>query len=167
MPYQTVFQINFTKLEWGPSALAFALAVIMFLYARSMKDESLSRRRFFTYCSSIATFFFGMLFTLVVGHDFLNAYRDFRHGNVQVVQGSVEDFHPMPTGGGGIESFRVQGVKFEYSNFISNPGFNETSSYGGPIREGLPVRVTFVPDLDSSPHRNIIVKLEIEKSSIK
>ena len=58
-----------------------------------------------------------------------------------MVEGRVQHFHPMPWSGHDEESFDVNGVKFWYSDFITNGGFNNSASHGGPIREGLPVRI--------------------------
>jgi hypothetical protein len=52
-----------------------------------------------------------------------------------------------------MEKFCVNDHCFEYSDYVITGGFNNTRSHGGPIREGLPVRVTFI--------RNKIIKLEV------
>jgi len=61
--------------------------------------------------------------------------------NAQVIEGPVTDFHPMPFSGHADESFVVNGVKFAYSDYVVTAGFNNTASHGGPIREGLVVRI--------------------------
>jgi hypothetical protein len=38
----------------------------------------------------------------------------------------------------------VHGVRFQYSDYVITAGFNNTSSHGGPIREGLPVRIWYL-----------------------
>lgn len=78
-------------------------------------------------------------------------------GTGLTVEGLVEHFHPMPWSGHDTERFDVQGVPFAYSDYVINNGFNHTSSHGGPIREGLPVRITYLP---ARPH-NLIIKLEV------
>ena len=55
----------------------------------------------------------------------------------------------------GIESFTVSGVPFSYSDYIPEAGFNQTSAHGGPIHQGLPVRIWYVG--------KEIVKLEIKR----
>lgn len=61
----------------------------------------------------------------------------------------------MPYGGHATESFVVQGIQFKYSDYIITAGFNHTSSHGGPIREGLLVRIW---------HRNgEILRLDIKE----
>jgi len=82
-----------------------------------------------------------------------------RLGNVRVVEGVVENFHPMPYAGHDTERFSVAGHRFEYSDYLKTSGFNQTSSHGGPIREGLPVRITYVPG-----QRNVIIKLEVGRT---
>jgi hypothetical protein len=81
---------------------------------------------------------------------------DARSGRVQIVEGVVEKFHPMPKGGHDTEHFEVNGVMFGYSDYSNHGGFNNTASHGGPMREGLYVRIAHV-----GRH---IVRLEIRPS---
>jgi hypothetical protein len=85
-----------------------------------------------------------------------NAYID---GQAEYVEGTVVDFNPMPFGGHQYESFTVDGVSFEYSDFVVVAGFNNTKSHGGPIDEGAYVKIWYVSD----GFRNNIVRLEVEK----
>jgi hypothetical protein len=73
--------------------------------------------------------------------------------NYQVVEGPVTYYVPMPSDGYGEESFVVNGVSFGYSDNNLTVGFHNTASHGGPIREGLYVRVTYLD--------NLILRLEI------
>ncbi len=59
----------------------------------------------------------------------------------------------MPYAGHTKERFCVEDKCFTYSDFVPTIGFNNTSSHGGPIKAGMPVRVTFVG--------NTIIKLEV------
>ena len=64
------------------------------------------------------------------------------HDNrAEVVEGLVTQFKPMPYGGHANESFVVQGVRFEYSDYGVTAGFNNTASHGVPIREGLLIKI--------------------------
>jgi len=81
--------------------------------------------------------------------------RAIKSGDVGVVEGVVSQFTPMPATGHGMERFCVGDVCFEYSDYAVTNGFNHTSSHGGPIRQGLPVRVTY--------DGNKIVKLEVAR----
>jgi hypothetical protein len=65
----------------------------------------------------------------------------------------VEDFRAMRQGRNW-ESFTVAGQKFSYSDFDLEPGFNTSRARGGPIDEGVVVRIT---------HRHgKILRLEVE-----
>jgi hypothetical protein len=82
---------------------------------------------------------------------FVSTYADYRaassarqDNSARVVEGVVTDFKPMPAAGHAMESFCVSGVCFRYSDYVVTAGFNQTSSHGGPIRDGLPVRVTYI-----------------------
>ena len=79
-----------------------------------------------------------------------------------VVEGPVENFVPMPYQGHSLESFDVAGVHFAYSDYVLTSGFNNTSSHGGPIRQGLYVRIHYVR-LGRSEDANSIVRLEIRR----
>lgn len=91
-----------------------------------------------------------------------DSYRDYRSlvaavetGAARVAEGGVSNFTPMPVTGHAMEKFCVGDACFEYSDFVVTNGFNNTSSHGGPIRDGRPVRITYVG--------NSIVKLEVQK----
>jgi hypothetical protein len=79
-----------------------------------------------------------------------------RSGDFQVVQGEVRDYKPMPSRGKGSESFTVNGIHFSYSDGdLSRGGFNNAALHGGPIREGLYVRIC---------HRDgRVLKIEVRK----
>lgn len=79
-----------------------------------------------------------------------------KSGEFEVVEGEVRDFKPMPAHGHTNEVFTVSGVRFSYSDYdLSRGGFNNATSHGGPIREGLPVRIA---------HRDgRILKIEVRK----
>jgi hypothetical protein len=65
-------------------------------------------------------------------------------GRAAVVVGVVTDFMPHHMGGRGPEKFCVRDTCFAYSDSVVTGGFNTTQANGGPIRDGLPVRVTYV-----------------------
>jgi hypothetical protein len=81
------------------------------------------------------------------------AVDDLRAGQYSVIEGDVRRFVPMPWGGHALESFDVGDRHFSYSDFVATPGFRRTASHGGPIREGLHVRIAYVG--------NVILRLEI------
>jgi hypothetical protein len=64
-------------------------------------------------------------------------------GRGDVVEGVVAAFSPMPPNGHAEEFFWVAGVRFGYSPVLLAPEFQATAIDGGPIREGLRVRITY------------------------
>jgi hypothetical protein len=63
-----------------------------------------------------------------------------QNGEVKVIEGRVAHYWQVPNKS---ESFDVQGVRFQYSDFGIIAGFNHIASLGGPIREGLPVKIWY------------------------
>ena len=83
-------------------------------------------------------------------------YRDIlKSGTCEITEGKVYDFVPMPYGGHADEHFKVDRRAFSYSDYEITAGFNNTSSHGGPIREGLQVKIWH--------HGNTILKLGIQE----
>lgn len=80
-------------------------------------------------------------------------------GQYSVVEGPVTNFHPMPSTGHQNEAFLVNGAQFSYSDFDGSPCFNNTASHGGPIREGISVRIAY--------WGNCILKLEVAANSLR
>ena len=74
-------------------------------------------------------------------------------GDYSITEGTVANFHPMPYSGHQNETFSVNGVEFAYSHYAVVPCFNNTTSHGGPIRDGLRVRIAY--------SGNCILKLEV------
>ena len=86
---------------------------------------------------------------------FVELRRALRDGSVEIAEGKIEQFVPMPYSGHANETFVVNGHYFAYSDFDLTKGFNNTQSHGGPLKEGLQVRITHV--------NGSIVKLEIAR----
>jgi hypothetical protein len=74
-------------------------------------------------------------------------------GHYEVAEGAVRDFVPMPYGGHSMESFKVAGTSFSYSDYVITAGFHTTASHGGPLQGGMTVRIAHVG--------NLILRLEI------
>jgi len=87
-----------------------------------------------------------------------------RSSSTPLVEGIVYNVHPAPFAGHENESFDVNGFRFSYSDYVITGGFRQTSSHGGPIREGLHVRIRYIPsevtDMSGRP-TNLIVRLEV------
>ena len=163
MDYQVAYDIQEVMYPgwWifgvGIFFLSVGLGVIFFGDSKllnSIIERSTKQRLVMPFLSCI----FGALWigTGVINYsNFANLRAAARDGSTEIVEGKVEQFVPMPYTGHAQETFLVNGSYFAYSDYDLTKGFNRTQSHGGPIKEGLHVRITHV---DGS-----IVKLEIAK----
>lgn len=145
MEYVTIFDIRQSGFShwWALGLIPIACGLIMlFLRARS---RSLVGR-----VLPFVSIVFGLFWTLATLastaiHHFGLA-SDLRNGRCEVVEGVVTQFDPMPYQGHKYESFVVAGHRFQYSDYIITGGFNRSRSHGGPIRDGLSVRIRYRGD---------------------
>ena len=165
MSYHTVFEIIHKSYQWGFPAfgLIFVFLGILFLKFYKLLIPKW-KPSFLPSWKPKQAKMFGWVFTVfssvwTVGvfastwssyHQAIQAYKE---GRYSTVEGVVQEFVPMPYTGHAEESFKVNGVKFTYSDYEVTPGFNNTSSHGGPIRAGLKVRIGHLG--------NTILKLEV------
>ena len=78
----------------------------------------------------------------------------YRKGSAEYAEGVVESFSAMPAEGHRDEEFRVNGARFHYSEFSTTCAFHNTQSQGGPLRDGLRVRIWHIG--------NSIIRLDVE-----
>ena len=71
------------------------------------------------------------------------------------VEGVVESFTAYPSGRA--ESFTVKDNSFKYSAYNITGGFNRSFARGGPIQEGLQVRLCYI----GGSRGGLIVKIEV------
>lgn len=144
MPYVTVFDISKQPFEWWWPAigiLIFALGIVLIKLAP--RWPNLKNAKVVGWVMLVV----GPIFTIVVYNSVNSMWADWRsayeRGSYFTVEGVVEDFKPMPYEGHQEECFRVKNQQFCYSDYIVQPGFRQSASHGGPIREGLPVRIYY------------------------
>jgi hypothetical protein len=155
MQYRVVFDITSAGYRsWSFPAFGLffvtigALLVAVVLWRKSLPLSGWASR---PRASKIFAFVFFGGALVWTSEAFFNTYHEnlrlnnaIVNGTTKVAEGVVTDFKPMPVTGHAMERFCVSGACFEYSDYVVTSGFNNTSSHGGPIREGLPVRVTYV-----------------------
>lgn len=65
--------------------------------------------------------------------------------DVLVVEGYVENYHPMPAGGHDTEHFEIDGSYFEYSDYVMTNGYHHAASLGGVVtRNGQYLKIKYV-----------------------
>ena len=69
----------------------------------------------------------------------------YQKGDYQIVEGYVENFHPMPASGHDSEHFEIDGVYFEYSDYRVQQGYHNARSNGGVITgDGQHLRIGYI-----------------------
>ena len=88
----------------------------------------------------------------------------YQQGDYQIVEGYVENFHPMPEGGHDNEHFEIDGIYFEYSDFTAQQGYHNALSRGGVITgDGQHLRIGYIIMESATGNQmleNVIVYIE-------
>ncbi|HUJ93569.1 MAG TPA: hypothetical protein VLW46_01240 [Candidatus Bathyarchaeia archaeon] len=165
MPYVTVFEITQKPYEWWWPAFGLIFIVIGVVVIKFGPKLDLNKRTFAIPPKLIGWGFvvFASCWTSIAFASTYSSYRrllqTYRTGRYLVVEGIVQDFHPMPYEGHQNECFSVQREWFCYSDYAVQAGFNQSASHGGPIRQGLPVRIAY--------YDGEILRLEVRADSLK
>jgi hypothetical protein len=175
--YITVYQISMDPtlspfaiaVKVGTPVLAImALAFAFFVYFYWKKTHQ-NKERFSWFvlipCCVFACFLCIFACLLIFFHNLdrrsqdanTNALQALSKGDYQTVEGTINNFDPMPYEGHRMECFSVQDKRFCYSDYFIVPGFRNTTSHGGPIRPGLKVQIAYI----SAARHNTILRLEI------
>jgi hypothetical protein len=138
MDYVTVFDISKQPFEWWWPAiglLIFAIGIVCIKFA-SRRPGQIN-----TKIAGWVMVVFGPIFAVVVYNSVSSMWADWRtaydRGGYFTVEGVVHDFKPMPYEGHQDECFSVKNQQFCYSDYLVQPGFRQSASHGGPIREGI------------------------------
>jgi len=80
------------------------------------------------------------------------------NNDVFIVEGYVENFHPMPYEGHDTERFEINGIHFEYSDYYITNGYHKSASHGGVVKKnGQYLKVKYVVEELEGEHENIIL----------
>jgi len=159
--YRTVFDIRDAGYQGWPFVFAGLLFVGAGFAVRKWKTPPRSwtagRWRLFQNIFFWFAVVWNVLLVLISVVPFRHLRDALDAGQVEIVEGVVEDFVPMPYTGHAKESFTVHRVPFSYSDYIVTSGFNQTESHGGPVHAGCYVRIA---------HRGgTILRLEIKEGT--
>ena len=163
MEYITVYEI---KNMFFPYMIFIPLLLLIIFGFLSYKAHKLRANIILSVILSTATIF---MTTLCVANIYVfndlktNIIDSYFNGNFQAVEGTVQEFEPLPLNGNGTESFTVNGIEFKYSkSALTYVGYKTTAAEGGYItKNGQKVRIRYIYDYIYD--NNIILKLDIEK----
>ena len=142
--------------------------IVLYLYGEKLSSNELILqlgikkqifgRRFAIVYLSIATFMFVAVSVAAI-YPYFAARYVYNNKQYQVVEGTVQDYQPMPESGHQDERFTVGNIGFAFSDFdLTDYGYNNAASHGGAIKPGLKVRITYF----DKGRKNVILKLETE-----
>jgi hypothetical protein len=139
----------------NPLLLGLAIASVILVASRARNASDLWR--VLGPIVFAVTFVIGAATTGLVSWDIHSIRQRVSRGESQVTDGVVTGYSRI----GYREQFRVGDAEFYYGQFLWTPCFHRIGMYGGPIQEGLHVRIGYVLRGGS----RCIVKLEVETPS--
>lgn len=168
MQYKVVYEINsiyFSFVYLFPLAFIILFGYLLKLNIIDKKvfgdSSNIISQRYFLIIGAIIVLAINALIIIGYFNSRNTLYKAYKNGDYLVIEGEVEDFHPISVYGHNVEYFYVNDVYFEYSNEVGY-GYNKPMIYGGFIKEnGQLVRIAYISD--STNNHNIIVKIEISE----
>jgi RsiW-degrading membrane proteinase PrsW (M82 family) len=161
LQYRLVFDISSAVYEtWKfsilPGCIALVASVLSYIALRGRSTSSGSK--LYGVLAGIAAVFTAAIsvgFLIRSRWEYAYLRRAAAHGDYRTVQGRVTDFVAQGPNGHPRESFRIGDVVLDYSASDMTSAFHQTAGEGGPIREGLRVRIAYA--------EGSIVRLEVAK----
>jgi hypothetical protein len=165
MHYKTVFDASQSPPEWQFAAFGLifvAAGLVFFFFPQLNKKWTAQRTRVFCIIYIAGALVWTAVAAVANYMQHEQAKSAIEHHAFKSVEGTVQNFLPMGEAGRKSESFDVGGQHFSYSDYVITPGFRKTAVHGGPIHEGLPVRIDYVDNATVGPE---ILRLEIDDSA--
>ena len=155
------FNFNYFNLLW--LLIPFILGVA-FVFNRKLVSGGKGIPRIISIIFSVvgvAVFILGISIMSSYMHDY-NTYKELLETNqVEIVEGEIEKFHAQSKEGHDTEHFEINGVYFEYSNFVVSNGYNKPKCYGGVISgNGQKLRIKYVQEESDGETYNTILYIE-------
>jgi len=138
--YQTIFEINVASFPWSAfltPCLCILLGIAFYRFSK-MKLFQL-----FGLIASAVGLFFVLLYCTALIPKYVRLRHAYKNGQTKLIEGPIENFHPMPSLGPSKESFSVGGVLFSYYVGEDSPCFTNGPQRKGPIHESLNVRIFY------------------------
>ncbi|MBC3905938.1 hypothetical protein [Undibacterium umbellatum] len=139
---------SYTFPAFGLIFVAIGAVILFFHFINKRKTPPGSKTKLSGKRPWFFYFYFGFscIWTITSFHSTYSDYKDLRtayeHGQCKLAEGRVENFKIAPKEKRkSDESFDVGDAHFYYANHNVSAGFNTSSIVGGPMKEGLYVRI--------------------------
>jgi hypothetical protein len=162
--YTTVFKVtDKNMLDFMMFIPVYFLVFFIIIYFVNRNRKESQKGIIFILIMIVVTTLASIITISSVLKERLKTKRIFFEKTFNVVEGEIENFNPMPVEGHKYESFTVNGLFFEYSDFSPTYSFNQSASHGGPIHtNGQKVRISYI----SNKTNNYILKIEVKKNTL-
>ena len=122
------------------------LGLLLFFYTKNYGAPGFIRSK--SKYWGLAVGLFSLLIFLGIAatrfRDYYEVKSMFDQKQYSIIEGKVQDYHPMPASGHDTERFRVDSLYFEFSDFDwSKFGYNNAASHGGAIRPNQYVQIVY------------------------
>lgn len=159
------------QFEWVDMLPIVFLVILIFFpkilertHLRSGKELSSAAKqlvRGFCICAGIFVGAIGVILAVTTADMYAKTVTAYHRGEYEIVEGYVENFHPMPDTGRSNESFKINGIFFSYSDYEIQQGYHNARSHGGVIEgDGQYLKIGYVQLYLNSEYRNVIVYIE-------
>ena len=156
MEQEVLFDVTTKGISYGPLLAVIVFVIIDVLFKKIFPSAQKRAVTLFTFLACVVV----IAITLFQISSWEYYKKQLTEQRCSIVEGVVTNFHPMPYHGHSHESFVINGVRFTYSDYTITPAFNNTSSHGGPIKQGMHLRVFYT---DSRDFKGTTAKLRIER----
>ena len=172
----TVFETQkpnfFLDVGWGSIFFFLGISIVSVLWWRFATIPLLKEKttelsiyflKAFVTILALAISYLNILFaysfieSMVVWNQYYDAYIS---GECEVIEGYVEDFHPMPETLHDRESFKVSNIYFAYGSSDSRLYYEKCAKDGGYIKQnGIKVKIWYI--ITGENGTNLIMRIDI------
>jgi hypothetical protein len=139
--YKTIFELGLASFPWARVLQPLPFIVIGLLLFRFCRGRQIYQVTGLI-VASLASILF-LISLIVFIPNYIRLRSAYGSGTSSVVKGVVENFQPAPRLGPARESFSVRGAIFSYNALDDTPCFHNAPVHGGPIRDGLDIRILY------------------------
>jgi hypothetical protein len=139
--YKTIFELGLASFPWARVLHPLPFILIGLLLFRFCRSRPIYRVTGLIVAPLASILFLISLILFIPNYVRLRS--SYGSGRSSVVEGIVENFQPAPRSGPARESFSVRGATFSYNALDDTPCFHNAPIHGGPIRDGLDIRILY------------------------
>jgi hypothetical protein len=151
---EVVFDVaNHGNPNWRVPLIGLGFLAISVLILVNERSAPHNKRHWYTIPMVVFSALWTVIALIGTGGAYLRTQAARASGAFKTVEGEVEDFVPQPYSGHALETFKVAGIPFGYSDYVLTAGYHQSRSHGGAIQPGVHVRIGY---LDGE-----ILKLEV------